>query len=100
MNIAKLFAESMKKMTEIRAELQQALVVGTSGGGAVKAVVSGLGDLLELTISPEVIHPEEPEMLQDLVIAAVRDGVEKARELQKEKAAELTGGLQIPGMFG
>jgi hypothetical protein len=100
MNIAKLFAESMKKMTEIREELQQALVVGTSGGGAVKAVVSGLGDLLELTISPEVIHPEEPEMLQDLVIAAVRDGVEKARELQKEKAAALTGGLQIPGMFG
>jgi len=100
MNIAKLFAESMKKMEEMREELKQAMVVGSSGGGAVKAVVSGLGDLLEITISPEVIRSEEAQMLQDLVVAAVRDGVEKAREIQKEKAAGLTGGLQIPGMFG
>jgi len=100
MNIANLFAESMKKMEEMREELKQAMVVGSSGGGAVKAVVSGLGDLLEITISPEVIRSEEAQMLQDLVVAAVRDGVEKAREIQKEKAAALTGGLQIPGMFG
>jgi hypothetical protein len=100
MNIASLFAESMKKMEEMREELKQAMVVGSSGGDAVKAVVSGLGDLLEITISPEVIRSEEAEMLQDLVVAAVRDGIEKARDIQKEKTAALTGGLQIPGMFG
>lgn len=80
-------------------ELAEARVEAAAGGGAVVAVANGLGDVVELRIAPEAVDPNDVEMLQDLVLAAVREAVEKGRKLQEEKMGGLTGGLGIPGLF-
>lgn len=86
-------------MEKVQEELAQTRVEASAGGGMVNAAVTGLGELVEITISPEVVDPEDVEMLQDLVLAAVKEALSKARELQAEKTGALTGGLNIPGLF-
>jgi len=81
-------------------DLDKERVEGSSGGGMVTTLFSGMGDLLEVKISPDVVDPNELEMLQDLVVTAVRDGMKRAQDLHGEKMAEVTGGLLIPGLFG
>ena len=78
-------------------ELGKLRLEASAGGGAVTAVANGSGDLLELRISPEAVNPDDVEMLQDLVLAAVREALEKARGAQEEKMGGMTGGLGIPG---
>lgn len=80
-------------------ELAQLRVEASAGGGAVKAVANGNGELLELEISPEAVDPGEVEMLRDLVLAAVREALEKARQAQGERMGDLTGGLGLPSLF-
>ncbi|UCC69400.1 MAG: YbaB/EbfC family nucleoid-associated protein [Armatimonadota bacterium] len=79
-------------------ELDELRVEAAAGGGAVTAVANGSGELTELRISPEAVDPEDVEMLQDLVLAAVREALQKARQVQEEKLGDLTGGLGIPGL--
>ena len=79
-------------------ELGKLRVEASAGGGAVTAVANGSGELLELRISPEAVNPDDVEMLQDLVLAAVREALEKARRAQEEKMGGMTGGLGIPGL--
>ena len=86
------------KMEEIQSQLAESEVEGTAGGGMVKAVANGKQDLLEIKIDPEVVNPDDIEMLQDLIVAAVNQARQKAQDLQNERMAELTGGLNIPGM--
>ena len=86
------------KMEEMQAELDKAEVEGSAGGGMVKCIVSGKGDLKTITIDPEVVDKEEIEMLQDLIVAAINQAREKAAEIQSEQMSSLTGGLNIPGM--
>ena len=86
------------KMEELQAELEKAEVEGSAGGGMVKCVVNGKGDLRSITIDPEVVDPEEIEMLQDLIVAAINQAKEKAQEMQTEQMSSLTGGLNLPGM--
>ncbi len=86
------------KMEEIQNELEQTQVEGSAGGGMVKVIVNGKQDLLEIKIDPEVVDPEDIEMLQDLIVAAVNQARQKAQELQAEQMSALTGGLNIPGM--
>lgn len=86
------------KMADLQEELEQHEVEGTAGGGMVKVVANGKGDILSVTIDPEVVDPEEIEMLQDLVMAAFNQAREKSQELQSEEMGKLTGGLSIPGM--
>ncbi len=86
------------KMEEMQAELETKEVEGTSGGGMVKVVVNGKSDVISLTIDPEVVDPEDVEMLQDLIVAAINQAREKAQELQAEQMSAVTGGLSIPGM--
>jgi len=88
------------KMAEMQSELEAMKVEGSAGGGMVKAVLNGKQELLEIKIDPEVIDPEEKEMLEELVVAAVTAAREKAAEAQQEKMSALTGGLPIPGMGG
>jgi DNA-binding YbaB/EbfC family protein len=92
-----------KKMYEDVQKVQQELaaerIEATSGGGAVKAVVTGGGDLLEVKIDPQAVDPDDVEMLEDLVTTAVREALGKAKELAAERMQEATGGLGIPGMF-
>ena len=97
-NMMKQVQQMQAKMEAIQAELEQTEVDGTSGGGMVKVVANGKQDIVSVTIDPEVVDPEDVEMLQDLILAAISQARTKAQELQSEKMAGLTGGLNIPGM--
>ncbi len=85
-------------MEEIQTKLEQMQVEGSAGGGMVKVVANGKQDIIEVKIDREVVNPDDIEMLQDLIVAAVNQARQKAQELQAEQMAELTGGLNIPGM--
>ena len=94
----------MRQMEKLQKDLQAAQeelgemrIEATAGGGAVTAVANGSGELIDLRISPEAVDPSDVEMLQDLVLAAVRESLEKAREAQQEKLGGLSGGLGLPG---
>ncbi len=97
-NMMKQFQQMQAKMEEIQAELEQTEVEGTSGGGMVKAIINGKLDITSITIDPEVVDPNDVEMLQDLIVAAISQAKEKAQQLQQEKMSALTGGLNIPGL--
>ena len=88
-----------KNMMKMQEELESATVESSAGGGAVKATVSGKMKLESLTIDPEAVSPDDVEMLQDLVLAAVNDGLEKAQEMVSSRMSGLTGGLKIPGLM-
>ena len=87
-----------KNMAKVQAELESATVEGSAGGGVVKVVVSGRMTLESLTIDPDAVSEEDVEMLQDLVVAAVNDGFEKAQEMAASRMSAVTGGLNIPGL--
>ena len=86
------------KMAKIQQELAQKTITGSSGGGMVTVTVNGQGDVISISIENAVIDPTESEMLQDLIVAATNDGIRKAKELSKQEMAQLTGGLNIPGL--
>ena len=88
-----------KRMVKIQEELESATVEASVGGGAVTAVVSGKMRLESLTIDPDAVSPDDVEMLQDLVIAAVNEGIEKAQQMAASRMSSLTGGLKIPGLM-
>jgi DNA-binding YbaB/EbfC family protein len=85
-----------RKLAKAQEEIAQLEVTGTAGGGTISAHVSGAGDLLRMEIDPEAVDPDDVEMLQDLVVAAVNDGLRRARELEQEKLGGLAGGLGLP----
>ena len=87
------------KLAKAYEELEKATVEASSGGGAVTVVVSGQQKLRSIKISPEAIDPDDAEMLEDLVLAAVNEGMEKAKELAASQLSAITGGLKIPGLF-
>lgn len=94
----------MQKMQEDMAAAQDALaqetVEGSAGGGAVKAVVTGSGELRSMQISPDVVDPEDVEMLEDLVVAAVSDGLRQSQALQQQRLGGVAGGLDLGGLGG
>lgn len=87
-----------KKMIQVQEELAQQRVEGTAGGGMVTAVVDGKLNVVEIKISPQVVDPNDSEMLEDLVLAAINQGQQKAQEMMDQEMGQLTGGLQIPGL--
>jgi DNA-binding YbaB/EbfC family protein len=94
--------QMMKQMQKMQADmaaaqdaLADATVEGSAGGGVVKAVVSGTGELQSVHIAPEVVDPDDVEMLEDLVLAAVGDGLRQAQALQQESMGGVTGGLDL-----
>jgi DNA-binding YbaB/EbfC family protein len=95
MKQAQRMMEQAKKAEE---ELAAARVEGSSGGGMVKVEATGTGEILAVTIDPEVVDPEDVEMLQDLVVTAVRDALDKSTEMRADRMKDLTGGLNIPGL--
>ncbi len=99
-SIMKQAQQMVEQSQEIEKELAEQRIETTSGGGMVKAVVTGKGELLEIKIDPQVVDPEDVQMLEDLVVSAVREAVEQANAIRAEKVKELTGGLGIPGIFG
>lgn len=81
------------QMALAQEELQNAVLDGAAGGGAVKASVSGHGDLLSISIAKEVVNPDDVEMLEDLVLGAVKDALAKAKSLSEQKMNAVTGGM-------
>lgn len=88
-----------KKMTELQKELETRTVEATSGGGMVSAVANGSGEIVSLKIDPAVVDPKDVDMLQDLVIAAVKEAQKKAKEMSEAEMSKVTGGMKLPGMF-
>ena len=80
-------------------ELATLTVEGSAGGGAVKVIMNGQGQIQSVKIAPEVVNPQEIEMLEDLVLAAVKDAAAKAKEASDKKLGALTGGIKIPGLM-
>ncbi len=97
-NMMKQVQQMQAKMDKIQTELEKREVEGSAGGGMIKVVANGKQEILSVTIDPEVVDKDEIEMLQDLIVAAISQARQKAQELQTEKMAELTGGLNIPGL--
>jgi DNA-binding YbaB/EbfC family protein len=97
-NMMKQVQKMQARMMEIQEQLAEERVEGTAGGGMVKAVANGKQEIVEITIDKEVVDPDDIEMLQDLIVAAVNQAQKAAAELAAEKMAEVTGGLNIPGM--
>ncbi len=88
------------KMSKLQEELEEETVEASAGGGMVNVVVNGKQEVLSISIDPEVVDPEDIEMLQDLILAAVNDGLTKSREMGNQRMSELTGGMNIPGLTG
>jgi DNA-binding YbaB/EbfC family protein len=97
-NLAKMAQQMQAGMARVDAELQELRVEGSAGGGAVKAVATGKQELESITIDPGVVDPEDVEMLQDLVLAAVREALDQAKAIAEQKVGQVTGGLRIPGL--
>ena len=91
--------ELQTKMVKAQEELGKTNVEVTAGGGAIKIVINGQQQFQSISISPEVVNPEDVDFLQDLVLAACNEAVQKSQELAAQNMSKLTGGLKIPGLF-
>jgi DNA-binding YbaB/EbfC family protein len=98
-NLMKQAQQLQEQMRRMQEELEQRTVEASAGGGMVKVVVNGKKELIDITIDPAAVDPEDVDMLQDLVLAAVNEGIHQADEMYREEMGRLTGGLNIPGMF-
>ena len=98
-NMLRQAQQLQKRMLELQQELESATVEATSGGGVVKAVVNGKMRVESLEIDPEAASPDDVGMLQDLVLAAVNEGLEMAQEMASSRMSSLTGGMKIPGLM-
>ena len=87
------------KMLRLQEELAEKTVETASGGGMVKVVASGKQQIVSIQIEKEVVDPDDIEMLQDLVLAAVNDALAKSQEMVSEEMSKLTGGMKIPGLM-
>lgn len=89
-----------KQMMKLQEEIENATVEATAGGGVVKAVVSGNMKVQSITIDPDVVSAEDVDMLEDLVMAAVNEALDKAQQMATQKMGALTGGMNLPpGLF-
>ena len=87
------------KIMKIQEEMGEQSVEASAGGGMVTVTANGKQEILSIRIEPEVVDPEDVEMLQDLVAAAVNEALKKAQEMMAEEMAKVTGGMNIPGMM-
>ncbi|MCF8000487.1 MAG: YbaB/EbfC family nucleoid-associated protein [Halanaerobiales bacterium] len=102
MDMNKLMKKAQKmqaKMSEMQEELENKTYEATAGGGAVKALVNGKKEVLDLQIDEDVVDPEDVEMLEDLILAAVNEAMREATEEINDKMGQMTGGMNMPGMF-
>jgi DNA-binding YbaB/EbfC family protein len=97
-NLAKMAQQMQADMARAEKELTELQVEGTSGGGAVRVTATGKREITSIEIKPEVVDPDDVEMLQDLVLAAVVDALQQAKNAEENRMARITGGLRIPGM--
>lgn len=89
-------AEDTQRLEE---ELGELRLEASSGGGMVTVIANGKGEVLEIKIDPQVVDPEDVEMLQDLVVSAVREALEQATQTKAARLQDITGGMSLPGIF-
>ena len=102
MNMNKMMQKAkkmQKKMEKMKSELEDETVEATAGGGGVKVVVNGKREIVDMNIEEDAVDPEDVEMLEDLMIAAVNEAMRKVEDMMEEEMGKLTGGMNIPGMF-
>lgn len=96
--IMKQAKKMQERMGQLQKELETKTVEAQAGGGMVRVVVNGKFEIVSLKIEKEVVNPEDIEMLQDLIAAAVNEGIRKSQEMAASEMAKITGGLNIPGL--
>jgi DNA-binding YbaB/EbfC family protein len=99
MNLKKMMQQAQKmqeQMMQAQEQLSQRTVTATAGGGKVTVVANGAGDVLSIKIAPEVVDPQDVEMLEELVLAGVKKAVEEGKQLAQSEMGKLTGGLNLP----
>ena len=99
MNPQKMLMQMQQQMARVQEELEAATVEGSAGGGVVKATVTGKQDLVGLVIDPAAVDPDDVDMLQDLVMAAVNEALRESQKMAEEKMGAVTAGLRIPGLL-
>ncbi len=98
-NIMKQAQQMQAKIARVQQELETREIEATAGGGMVTARVNGKQQVLDLKIEKDVVDPEDVEMLQDLVLAAVNEAIKKSQDMIQQEMSAVTGGMNIPGMF-
>ena len=101
-NMANMMKQAQKlqaKMMRLQEEMAEKTVESASGGGMVKVVANGRQQVVSVSIEKEVVDPDDVEMLQDLILAAVNDALTKSQEMVTAEMSKLTGGMNIPGMM-
>lgn len=98
-NLIKQAQAMQKQMEEMQKEVEAAEFEASVGGGAISVRVNGKKEVLGINIKPEVVDPDDVEMLEDLVLSAVNEALRKADEETANKMGKLTGGLKMPGLF-
>lgn len=99
-NLMKQAQKMQKDMVKLQEELDEKTVESSAGGGAITVIANGKKEVLEINIKPEVVDPDDVEMLQDLILAAVNEALRKAEEMVSSEMSKLTGGLGgLPGLF-
>ena len=98
-DLLKQAQEMQGRIAKIQEELGQKTVEGSAGGGMVQVTINGQFKLTAVKIEPSVINPAEKEMLEDLIAAAVNDGMRKARDMVSTEMSKITGGFKIPGLM-
>jgi DNA-binding YbaB/EbfC family protein len=98
-NLMKQAQKLQQQMESMQKDLETKEFSASSGGGAVKVVANGKKQILEISIKPEVVDPDDVEMLEDLIMLACNEALKKAEEETADEMKKLTGGMNIPGMF-
>ncbi len=87
------------KMTKMQEELSHRTIEASVGGGMVKAVANGKHELVSITIEKEAVNPDDVEMLQDMVVAAVNEALSRSKQMLEQEMSKITGGMKIPGLM-
>jgi hypothetical protein len=101
-NMGKMMKQAQQlqnKMAKLQEEMADKTVETSAGGGMVKVVANGRQEIVAISIEKEVVDPEDVEMLQDLIVAAVNDALSQSQQMVSEEMSKLTGGMNLPGMM-
>ncbi len=98
-NLVRQAQQMQAKIAKVQEEIGEKTIEASTGGGVVTAKVNGKQELLELSIDPEVLDPEDAEMVEEMVVGAVNQAMEAAGEMMNSEIEKITGGLNVPGLF-
>ena len=98
-NMLKQAQKMQQRLLELQQELKERVVEGSAGGGMVRVAANGQQEILSVKIDPEAVTPEDVELLEDMVLAAVGQALEKSRQMAQDEMGKVTGGLQLPGLM-